>query len=309
MYYIEEFLQSLKESQLKYSTISLYKKLLAAFTDYFTQKGIEDVKEISKKAVLKFIEKLAGNREISFAHRIRILRLKKYFSFLEENEYIFLSPLKDYPLPDSIKKHYPLIDKDVLNKVLTEINPADPESIKGKAIIELAYSSALRPGEIYNLKISDINFDAGLIFIEKSKRNKDRIVPVGKTALYWINRYLKEVRPRYLRDNTHKFVFINHRGGTKLTVYGVRAAIKSLLKKNDIEPFTTYSIRVTAATDLLLNGMGIVYISKLLGHSDIRTTKSYLHINLKNLKAEMRTKHPREKMKINNKINKPEESK
>ena len=89
----------------------------------------------------------------------------------------------------------------------------------------------------------------------------------------------------------------------------MRNAIKELLKRNNMKAFKTYSLRATAATDLLLNGMNILYISKLLGHSDIRTTKSYLHLNLKNLKAELKIKHPREKMQINNEIKNQEESK
>ena len=152
--------------------------------------------------------------------------------------------------------------------------------------MELAYSSALRPRELYNLKITDIDFKRGLLFIEQSKNNKDRIVPVGKTALFWIEKYITEVRPRYIHNKTHNYVFISHKTGEKLTVYGIRWAIQETLRLSGFKPIKTYSLRSTAATALLLNGMSIVYISKLLGHSDIRTTQIYLHIKTIQLQKE-----------------------
>jgi len=165
--------------------------------------------------------------------------------------------------------------------------------IKGKAIIELAYSSALRPREVYELKIPDIDFKPGLLFIEQSKNKKDRVVPVGMKAMAWTKKYLQEVRPRYIKDKSHSYLFISHKTGERLTVYGVRWAIQESLRRSGNKPIKPYSLRVTSATHLLLNGMNIVYISKLLGHSIIKTTRGYLHVDLKQLKREINAKHPR----------------
>jgi len=165
--------------------------------------------------------------------------------------------------------------------------------VKGKAILELAYSSALRPCELYNLKITDINFKRGLIFIRQSKNQKDRIVPVGKTALYWVEKYLREIRPRYIKSKKHGYVFINHKTGEQLTRYGIRYAIRETLRKSGFQPIKPYSLRSTAATVLLLNGMSIAYISALLGHTDIKTTQTYLHVKTRNLQHELAHKHPR----------------
>jgi len=165
--------------------------------------------------------------------------------------------------------------------------------VKGKAIIELAYSSALRPRELYNLKITDIDFKKGLIFIEQSKNQKDRIVPVGKTALYWIEKYLREVRPRYIKSKKHGYVFISHKTGKQLTRYGIRSAIRETLRKSGFKPIKPYSLRSTAATTLLVNGMSIAYISALLGHTDIKTTQTYLRVKTKELQHELAHKHPR----------------
>ena len=218
---------------------------------------------------------------------------------------IFISPLKDFSIPKYPKRTFPILDEKEIGGILKRIKTDHPLCMKGKTIIELTYSSALRPREIYNLKITDIDFKKGILFIEQSKNQKDRIVPVGKEALFWVEKYITEIRPRYIKHNTHNYVFISHKTGEKLTVWGIRWAIQETLRLNGLQPIKPYSLRSTAATALLLNGMSIAYISKLLGHADIRTTQIYLNVKLKDLKKELSQKHPRSS--FNNYKNKMEE--
>ena len=177
--------------------------------------------------------------------------------------------------------------------MLSGIRTDHPICLKAKAMLELAYSSALRPRELYNLKITDIDFKKGLLFIEQSKGEKDRIVPVGKHALFWTAKYLSEVRPKYMKENRHEFVFVSHKTGEQLTVWGIRWAIRRTLEKNGFTPIKPYALRHTAATALLHNGMGVGYISNLLGHVEIRSTQTYLKVNARELEREIRHKHPR----------------
>jgi len=296
MFYIEEFLNYLKSNQYCFSTLHAYRRELKHFKEYCSCCGIEDMKSIPKRIVLEYLKTLNGKEHLTKACCNQITRLIKYFRYLEDEGLIFLSPFRDYSLPKYHGKNYPVIEEAEMENMLSNMNTDDPLCIKGKAIIELAYSSALRPREIYGLKIHDIEFDRGLLFIEQSKNKKDRIVPVGKTALYWMKRYIQDVRPQYIGDNNHSYVFVSHRGGEKLTVWGIRWAIQESLLRSGLKPIKPYSLRGTAATQLLLNGMNVVHISKLLGHSRIETTQYYLRVDLKKLKKEIQAKHPRERM-------------
>ena len=132
-----------------------------------------------------------------------------------------------------------------------------------------------------------------MLFIEQSKNRKDRIVPVGKVALNWTEKYITDVRPKYLTNKTHGYVFISHKTGEPLTRWGIRYAIRESLRMNGLKPVKPYSLRSTSATALLLNGMNIAYKSKLLGHSDIHTTQIYLRVKIKKLQQELALKHPR----------------
>ncbi len=296
MFYTEEFINHLKMNHYSYSTLKVYRKDLSHFEAHLACCGIKDVMNISKATVLNYLKTLNGEEHPTKAYCNQITRIIKYFRYLEEEGIIFLSSLRDYSIPKHQTKSYPVIGKIEMEKILMNTNTIDHLCIKGKAIIELAYSSALRPREVYELKIPNIDFKQGLLFIEQSKNKKDRIVPVGRNALSWIKKYLYEVRPRYIKDKSHSYLFISHKTGERLTVWGVRWAIQETLRRSGNKPIKPYSLRVTSATHLLFNGMNIVYISKLLGHSNIKTTRGYLHVDLKHLKQEMKTKHPRMRM-------------
>ena len=296
MFHIEEFLKHLKEKQYSFSTLQAYLKDLNHFESYCSHCGVEDVKNISKQIVCEYTESLNGKEQHTKAYCNHITRIVKYLRYLEEEAYIFLSPLKDYSMPKYQTKNYPVIGKTEMEKILQHTKTDDHLCIRGKAIIELAYSSALRPRELYELKIPNIDFGQGFLFIEQSKNKKDRVVPVGMKDLVWTKMYIQEVRPRYIKDENHSYVFISHKSGERLTVWGVRWAIQETLRRSGLRAIKPYSLRGTAATHLLVNGMNVVYISTLLGHSRINTTQYYLNVNLKQLQREIKAKHPRVKM-------------
>ena len=293
MYYITEFLNYLHTNHYSQSTIKAYKYLLNNMKGYFTKKGITDVQNITESIINEYLKTLKTNNCGNQYYLIKVQRIAKYFRFLEEEGLIFFSPIKSIDLRKPLRHSYPTLSKKEIENILSKIKTDTPLGIKGKAILELAYSSALRPRELYNLKITDIDFKNGVLFIKQSKNRKDRLIPVGETALYWIRKYIEEVRPRYIKQKKHGYVFINHKTGNKLTRYGIRSVIQRTLIRNKLPPIKPYSLRSTAATALLINGMSIAYISALLGHNDIRTTQVYLRVKTHQLKRILLKHHPR----------------
>ena len=293
MFFTDEFLTRLKEERYSLKTIKDYSYFLNELKNYFQSSGIREIKNVATKEIYGFLKEIRSRKSTDREYYLKLTRLRKYFCYLEENSLIFISPIRDFSAPKYSKRSFPVLKENEIEDMLEGIKTDHPLCIKGKTIIELAYSSALRPREIYNLKITDIDFKKGLIFIEQSKDQKDRIAPVGKTALFWVRRYIKDVRAKYIGNKKHNYVFISHKTGEKQTVWGIRWAIQETLRLSGLQPIKPYSIRSTAATALLLNGMSIAYISKLLGHSDIRTTQIYLKVKTLELKDELDQKHPR----------------
>ena len=153
----------------------------------------------------------------------------------------------------------------------------------------------MRPQEVNALSISQIDFENKLIFIKRSKCKKDRLVPVGDHALFWIRKYLEEVRATILNNNDH--LFIEFKQGNPFSIFNLNFAIRETLGKSGLRRITPYSMRSTAATVLYRNGMDLAYIRKLLGHANITTTKGYLHIDDEDLKITINNLHPRNHFK------------
>ena len=299
MYYISEFLNELRIRRFHEKTIKAYSFTLNHFQKYFEKRNKRNVTSINEDNLLSYFEKIGRtNNGNSFSSRIA--KLRNYFKYLEKKGYIFYSPLNDYYQPKYFKSNYPIIDQNEIKEMLKNINPENAIEIKGIAMIELAYSSALRPSELKNLKISDINFKCGMLFIEQSKRQKDRLVPVGEQALFWLKKYITEIRRKYIKNKSHDFVFINHKNGKQTTLRSIRYAMNTTLKKVGYKSIKPYSLRSTSATGMLLNGMNILHISKILGHKELRTTQVYLRVDTHNLKKIINRIHPRNRMKGNN---------
>ena len=293
MFYEKEFLQHLRDNRYAKKTIRAYTYLLNHLTAFLKDHGISNVNEVTTRHLAEYtrhIERTCRSRKYYY---VRVRRLMLYFRFLEDREYIFLSPFDEVTIHGSNTARCQAIDGSTIETVLSGIRTDGSLCVKGKAMIELAYSSALRPRELYNLKLTDIDYAKGLLFLQQSKKRKDRIVPVGTQALLWVKKYIKQVRRRYLKDTSETHVFISHKTGKKLTVWGVRWAVQQTLRLSGFEPIKPYALRATAATALMQNGMSVGYISTLLGHTEIRTTQIYLNVEMLELKKLFHHKHPR----------------
>jgi integrase/recombinase XerD len=162
-----------------------------------------------------------------------------------------------------------------------------------KAILELGYSSALRPGEIRRLKIEDVDYRRRVLFIEQSKGKKDRTVPVGETALRWLRHYIREVRPNYLIDTSERCIFIGMRTGRAISDRAFTEFLSYRLKRAGFEHFAPHQLRASAATHMVEEGLDAGHLQRILGHQRLNTTKIYIQLQTDSLKKVLATEHPR----------------
>lgn len=265
-------------------------KDLAAF---LSGRGIRDVKAVGEHHLQAYARELIGRGYAGKTVADYLIRVRIYFAFLESRKIIFLSPAASLRLPVYRPGHHRGFDNETLLASFERLEVSTPIGLRARAILELAYSAALRPREVRALKLTDIDEAKGQLFIEQSKSHKDRIVPVGPTALHWVSRYRSEVRSRHVNDPDRGYVFVSHKDGNQLTSTGLIWAVAEACRRAGIETISIYAMRVSAATNLLASGMGIVHISRLLGHSQIRTTQIYLRTRERALREIVAAKHPR----------------
>ena len=160
------------------------------------------------------------------------------------------------------------------------------------AIVELAYASGLRLAELRNLRLEQLHLESGFITVI-GKGNKERVVPVGSSAVNSLNLYLQSGRPALVKPNSPGTVFLTQRG-TAFAAPTMWLHIKNRVKHRGIQKnVTPHMLRHSFATHLLENGADLRVIQEMLGHASISTTELYTHVTGKRLREVHRRYHPR----------------
>lgn len=242
------------------STFKNYIRRIAIISLHFNKLP----EQLSDDEIQEYLASLAMSKNSpsrsSFKHMVYGLRY--YFRHIGKNKRAVNLPSlkKDVKLPT-------IFNKSELKKLFVA-----PSLLKHRIILTLSYSAGLRSKELINLKISDIDFERKTIHIRKSKYNKDRIVPLSDYIAKGIKKYIKVENP----DN---WLFNGKEPDGRYSPTGLAWVMREALKKTDIKKNTNlHSLRHSYATHLLEEGVNIVKIKDLLGHSHISTTMIYLHI-------------------------------
>jgi integrase/recombinase XerD len=294
MNHFDDFIKYMKQVHYSDLTINSCKYVMKKAIEYFRRMNLEDERHINESHINQMIKHLKDKRTPNWFIVKLIQSLKIYFRYLDKVNVIFINPMENIRTPKEIRKRINVLNQNKLLENLSKINTESDLGIRGKSILELMYSTGIRPFELSNIELNDLDLYHKELFINKGKNRKDRVVPIGETALYWLKKYLTEVRPKYLKNKTNNYLFITMNGTSKkLTRRGLYDVTKFIFLKNSIKRFKPYSLRVSCATHCLINGMNIMYIQKLLGHNSVNTTKGYLQIKLIDLKNELSKSHPR----------------
>ena len=156
----------------------------------------------------------------------------------------------------------------------------------------MLYSCGLRVSELVNLKISQLYFDVGFIRVI-GKGDKERLVPVGSSAVKYVNIYLKNIRVHIpVKPGNEDIVFLNRRG-SKLTRVMIFLIIKELAKKAGIKKtISPHTFRHSFATHLVEGGANLRAVQEMLGHENITTTQIYTHLDREFLRKTLEQFHP-----------------
>lgn len=219
--------------------------------------------------------------------------LKSFYKFLiyegetdKDPTALLESPKLGRKLPDTL-------DITEIDKIFEAIDHSTPEGMRNRAMLETLYSSGLRVSELINLKIPNIHFEIGFLRI-LGKGNKERLVPIGRQALKYINMYREEVRVHLDIASGHEaFLFLNRRG-KQLSRQMVFMNIKDFVTKAGInKTVSPHTFRHSFATHLIEGGADLRAVQEMLGHESITTTEIYTHLDRDYLKQVIHDFHPR----------------
>ena len=290
--FIKEFLSYIQvEKGLARHTLASYKRDLERL-DTWAGANKKQITELNRSDLRKWIASLSreGLAPASVARAVSATR--GFFKFLMLDGHTKIHPAEDLDTPQRFNYLPKFLTEDEINRLLAAPDVATEEGIRDRAILEIMYATGLRVSELVGLKLADVDLLAGLVVCH-GKGNKERRVPLGKSAIHWLQQYAA-VKAGYGKQ-TAPHVFL-HRG-RPLTRQLAWAMIKRHAEKAGIKDVSPHTLRHSFATHLLQHGADSRSVQALLGHSDISTTQIYTHITDMHLRSAYDRHHPRARMK------------
>ena len=288
----KEFLTYIQvEKGLARHTLESYKRDLARLNTWANANGKQTI-ELTRADLSKWIASLSpeGLAPTSIARAVSATR--GFYKFLMLDGHIKSHPAEDLDTPQRFSYLPKFLTEDEINRLFAAPNVATEEGIRDRAVLEIMYATGLRVSELVGLKHSDVDLLAGLIVCH-GKGNKERRVPLGKSAIHWLQQYLS-VKAGYGKSPSPN-VFL-HRG-RPFTRQLAWSMIKRHAEKAGIKNVSPHTLRHSFATHLLQHGADSRSVQALLGHSDISTTQIYTHITDVHLRSAYDRHHPRARLK------------
>lgn len=259
----------LQDHSLLLSPSELETKQLQQFIKWITELGMSDTSQARIISGIRSFYKYCLVEQIS----------KKDPTLLLE------APKLKRKLPD-------VLSFDEIEKVIAQIDLSKPEGGRNKAILETLYSCGLRVSELVNLKISQLYTDVGFIRVI-GKGDKERLVPIGQSAIKYITIYRNSIRVHISAQPGHEDTLFLSKRGTGLTRVMIFLLLKDLVKKAGIKKsISPHSLRHSFATHLIEGGADLRAVQEMLGHASITTTEIYTHLDRSFLRKTLETYHP-----------------
>lgn len=286
------------EKNLSENTILSYKHNILNYINFLSEKNISTPDQVEEKDVSDFVHQLSNLLLSPKTISQNISAIRSFHKFLLNDGYAISNPTENLSLPKLPKNLPEVLTYQEIEKILNSINTNDKIGIRDRAILETLYATGMRVSELITLKHQDINFELGIVRVF-GKGSKERVVPIGSSALSWIKRYQDEARiffienQRRLNYRSTDVLFLNVRG-KPLTRMAIWLMVSKYTKAARIDKVVhPHTFRHSFATHLLEGGANLRAVQEMLGHSDISTTEIYTHIDRKYLIEIHKTYHPR----------------
>ena len=287
------------ERRLEVNTLNARWYDLEKYLSFLLENNIKSFNDITSKNIdlfissLKFHYKYNRRTEYSSSTINRyISTIRNFHFYLLDNNIVEKDVSDKIYRPKNINKLPCVLNVEEINEIIDSIKLNRSIDYRDKAIILIMYSSGLRISEVVKIKLTDLNINESFISVI-GKGNKQRIIPVAKKTMNFINHYIDNSRIKFLKKTNSKgYLFLNNRG-TQIS----RVSIWKIIKKHTLvlnnDNITPHVFRHSFATHLIEGGADLRAVQMMLGHSDISTTQIYTHLDTSYLKDVYTTYHPR----------------
>ena len=279
------------ERSLSENSITAYISDIQNFRDFIIEHQ-SDPTQVSEQDIETFIQSISLAGKAAGSQARMLSGIKAFYKYLLIENIISTSPTELIEGPKVQRKLPDVLSYDEITLIIDGIDLSKPEGARNKAIIETLYGCGLRVSELVELKISDLHFHEGFIRVT-GKGDKQRLVPIGDSAIKYINIYKKEIRVHQrIQPGFEDMLFLNNRGKS-LSRNMIFMIIKKLTEISGIQKkVSPHTFRHSFATHLIEGGANLRAVQDMLGHESITTTEIYTHVNTDFLRETLLLYHP-----------------
>jgi len=281
------------ERSLSDNSVAAYLRDIDTLTQYLqTTTALKAPDAVELKDLQQFLQWIAG-LGLNAASQARILSgIRSFYKYCFIEQIVRKDPTTLLESP-KLKRALPdVLSFDEIESIINHIDLSKPEGGRNKAILETMYSCGLRVSEVVALRISSIYPDVGYIRVI-GKGDKERLVPIGESAIKYIRIYQQEIRPHIpIKPGSEDILFLNRRGA-RLTRVMIFYIIRDLARLAGItKTISPHTFRHSFATHLVEGGADLRAIQEMLGHESITTTEIYTHLDREYLRETLHRYHP-----------------
>lgn len=257
-------------------------------------KADEELLQVSRQQLIAYLVRLKQEGRAASTVARKLASIKAFYRFLTAERYIRRNPAEVLEAA-SRGLHLPkVLSVQEVERLLDEPNLGTLDGYRDKTMLELLYATGMRVSELVNVPVKNVDMKMQYVIV-MGKGSKERMLPLGRTALHYLEHYLSVVRPQLLhgKPDAAAELFVTGWGGPMtrerfyeiIVAYGKSAGIRKRV--------TPHMLRHSFATHLLNNGTDLRIVQELLGHADISTTQIYTHLDVERLREVYDKTHPR----------------
>lgn len=273
-------------------TLDAYRRDVVRCATFMRSQGIARATDITAGALREYVYHLKDLGLAGSSIRRNISALRTWFRIMLTEGLVHADPTERLDSPQRWQSLPEVLNVDEVTRLLAAPALNEPLAFRDRAMLELAYGAGLRVSEWIGLAVKDVLLQESLLRVF-GKGSKERLVPIGRSAIGAVAVYLRELRPTLERGSGEGILFLNARGQPLSRMGAWKILRKYVLLAGIERPVSPHTLRHSFATHLLEGGADLRAVQEMLGHADIATTQIYTHVDREYLRSVHRQFHPR----------------
>lgn len=281
---LKEYLGNLRVRKYSPKTLDVHDRAVKDFSRFLAGQEVTDLCNLRHEDLVRYRLHLVDRNFKPASIEVYLRAVKRFLGYLEEQQHIFLNPAEHMRMKQAERSLLPVPTEEDMERLMQAPDTSKNRGIRDRALLETAYGTGARSGEIISLRVESLNLDEHTVRLF-GKGSRERVVPLGRSAAEWLGRYLRVARPALLKKKQVDALWIGF-NQTPLGSQSIGVLMRTYGKKAGLQiRINPHSLRRACVTHMLRRGADPISIQQLLGHASLKTLGCYLRVSITEVKA------------------------